>query len=175
MKRKAAFLAAVALLVLLTACLAQGEREEDGLRVWYVTPAEGQRREVSAVLGTVRYTGEETVPALLEALLDGPGADSGLTGPLPAGTEAADWSLEDRVAQVVLSGPYGELSGFDLTLADCCIVLTLCQLPEVDGVRITAEGQPLQEGRLLRGSDIVFSGAEEEQGEAYSGSNLPEQ
>ena len=54
---------------------------------------------------------------------------------------------------------YGGLEGIDRTLADYCVALTLCQLPAVDGVRLSAGGG---EGRLLRAGDAIFSGAEEE-------------
>ena len=71
------------------------------------------------------------------------------------------WSLEDGVANVELSAAYAGLVGMELTLADCCITLTLAQLPEVDGVRVTVNGggQSYRDRRALYPGDMLFSGA----------------
>ncbi len=159
-KRMGALLAAALLLALATACLAQGGQEEDGLRLWFAVPAAEQSREVSAALSSCPYGGEESVSALLAALLAGPPQDSGLIRVIPEGTRAVRWAVENRTAQVELSEEYAALAGIDRTLADYCVALTLCQLPGVDGVRLSAgEGDG---GRLLRTGDAIFSGAEEE-------------
>lgn len=160
MKKGVAALLAAALLLALAACLPPAA-EEDGLRLWFAVPAEEQMQEVRTALGACAYEGAESVPALLEGLLSGPPADSGLVNPIPQGTRVVSWSLENRVAQVELSEDYGELSGIDLTIADYCVTLTLCQLPGVDGVRVTA-GEKLRDRRVLRAGDVIFSGAEEE-------------
>ena len=158
-KRIGAVLAAVLLLGLATACLAREERGEDGLLLWFAAPAEEQSQSVAAALSSCPYGGEDSVPALLAALLAGPPQDSGLARIIPAGTRLARWSVENRTALVELSPEYGGLEGIDRTLADYCVALTLCQLPAVDGVRLSAGGG---EGRLLRAGDAIFSGAEEE-------------
>ncbi len=156
MRKKAAVLLLAALLLALTAC-GRGQNESaEGLSLWF--PSGGE--DLSSALSVTAYQGEETVPALMDALLAGPGADTGLIPFAPAGTELLDWSAEDRVVQVELSAPYAALEGMDRTLADYCVALTLTQCSGVDGVRITVEGQP--QGRVLRAGDAVFSGAEEE-------------
>lgn len=163
MKKRAAFLVVVVLLGLLTACLARDD-QEDGLRLWFITAEEEQSRQVTSALGSCGYEGAENVAGLLKALLAGPALDSGLTAVIPEDTEVVGWSMEGRVVHVELSDAYASLSGLDLTLADYCITLTLCQLSGVDGVRITASGGgvPFQERRVLRAGDVIFSGAEEE-------------
>lgn len=161
MKKYAVCFAAALLLALLPACMAQAdEKTEDGLQLWFAVPADRQIRDVASALDSCSYAGEESVPALLSALLAGPPQDSGLSNLIPPGTEVVDWSMEDRTARVTLSGAYARLSGVDQTLADYCITLTLCQLPGVDGVRLSvgAGGN----GRTLRTGDVIFSGAEEE-------------
>lgn len=52
----------------------------------------------------------------------------------------------------------------NLTLADCCIALTFCQLEGVEAVYVTVEGHeiPYRQSQLLRGEDVLLSGAEEE-------------
>lgn len=160
MKKYAALLAAL-LLALLPACQAQADGEtDDGLRLWFAVPTDRQIRDVASALDSIPYEGAESVPALLSALLAGPPPESGLTSLIPAETEVMDWSILDRTAQVTLSGAYGRLSGVDQTLADYCITLTLCQLPSVDGVRLSTG--TAGDGRTLRTGDVIFSGTEEE-------------
>lgn len=160
MKRVICVLLAAALLGL-AACSAQPETEEDGLRLWFAAPGAEQSRDVSAALGSCAYGGEDgSVPALLSALLAGPPADSGLARLIPQGVRLDRWSVDNRIALVELSREYDALTGIDRTLADYCVALTLCQLPGVDGVRLSAGGNG--EGRLLRAGDAIFSGAEEE-------------
>lgn len=163
MKKRVVLLAAL-LLALITGCLAQDGQEEGGLRLWFATPGEEQSRQVASALGSCGYEGAGTVSAMLRALLAGPPQDSGLAPVIPSGTQVVGWSMEGRIAHVELSDAYGSLSGVDLTLADYCITLTLCQLRGVDGVRITVSsgGPAFQERRVLREGDVIFSGAEEE-------------
>ena len=158
-KRIVFFAAALLLLALLTACRPQGAAGEDGLRLWFAVPGDRQSREVTAALGSVPYTGTQSVPALLTALLSGPPPDIELVSLIPPGTEIVSWSVESRTAHVGLSADYARLSGIDRTIADYCVTLTLCQLPGVDRVELSAGGES---GRLLRTGDVIFSGAEEE-------------
>ncbi|HIT31767.1 MAG TPA: GerMN domain-containing protein [Candidatus Enterenecus stercoripullorum] len=155
-------LAAAACLGPLSAC-APEERGAQGLALWFAAD-QSVRETATAALATQPYQGEGTIPALMQALLGGPEAGGGLASAIPAGTRLLDWSLEDGVAHVDLSQPYGDLVGVDLTLADYCITLTLTQLEEVEGVAITVNGsQPGgREGRVLYAGDVVLSGVEEE-------------
>lgn len=161
MKKRWLWLLAAACAALLFACAA-GEEESAGLKLWF-GGGSGRERPPAAFDGW-SYEGEETIPGLMDALLDGPPADSGLTRIIPAGTRMLDWAAEDRVVQVELSAPYAGLTGVDLTLADYSIVLTLTQLDGVDGVRITVNGggEAFQNRKVLYAGDVLFSGAEEE-------------
>lgn len=159
-QRIALLLIAVLLLTLLCACVGQ-EEPADHLELWFVsTDANG----AYAGLSTETYAGEESVPALMNALLTGPGTNSGLTSPIPTGTELQDWTWNGSVVQVDLSRAYGALTGVELTLADYCITLTLTQMEGVTGVRITVDGAwlPQRTNQLLQEDDVLFSGAEEE-------------
>src|SRR5699024_5504168 len=62
------------------------------------------------------------------------------------------------------SEPYGGLSGIDLTLANYCLTLTLCQVEDVDAVQVTVEGEtlPFQTTTQLRPEDVILSGSEEQ-------------
>ena len=159
--RKVCALLTAALLALLCAC-APESGETGGLRLWFAIPGVQQTVQAVSALDTCAYQGEETVPALMEALLSGPGEDEiGLVSPIPAEVELLGWAMDGRVAEVELSAAYGGLSGIDRTLADYCVTLTLTQLGWVDGVRILC-GRGWEDYRVLRTGDVVFSGAEEE-------------
>ena len=101
--------------------------------------------------------------ALLLALLSQP-EQAGLSSPFPAGVRLLDWTLEEGRLHLDLSEQYNGLSGVNLTLADCCIALTFCQLEGVEAVYVTVEGHeiPYRQSQLLRGEDVLLSGAEEE-------------
>lgn len=166
MKRRTAGLAlAVLAFCLALGCAPVGE-EEQGLVLWF--PVDPELDRVSSALESCPYLGEEqTIPALLSALLAGPPQEEAeLASIIPKGTAAPrvlSYSLEEGVANVELSAAYAELVGIDLTLADYCITLTLTQLPGVEGVRVTVNGggQSYRDRRVLYRSDVLFSGAEE--------------
>lgn len=163
MRRKlATLLAAVLLTGVLCAC-AGGDRQEEGLRLWFASALTNENGWTGAAqaVSTVAYTGEENVGSLLAALLAGPPEVSGLISPFPAGTELLGWKRSGSIVHVTLSTAYGTLSGVEQTVADYCIALTLTQLAGVDGVRIAAEDSD-RSRRILRREDVVFSGVEEE-------------
>lgn len=161
-KTPARLLAAALLLALALGCTPPRE-EVQGLKLWF--PVNPALDRISAALDTCPYQGKDpSVPALLSALLAGPPPDGPELSPLaPAGTRVLSWSLEEGVANVELSASYAELVGVELTQADYCVTLTLTQLEEVEGVRITVNGagQSYRDRRVLYPEDALFSGAEE--------------
>lgn len=84
--------------------------------------------------------GVEPIGGLLGLLMSQPNSGE-LTSPFPADVRVRSWRLEGTRVTVDLSERYGELAGIELTLADSCIVLTLCQLDEVEEVYLTVEGR----------------------------------
>lgn len=104
-----------------------------------------------------------TVSVLLDRLLQQP-YESGQSSPFPDGTEVRSWSLENGVLSLDFSEQYGGLSGIDLTLANYCLALTLCQVDSVEAVQVTVEGEtlPFQTTSQLRTEDVILSGAEEQ-------------
>ncbi len=101
----------------------------------------------------------DPVEETIVALLDGPTGE-GFTSPFPSGVELLDYELKDGVLRLNLSEAYGGLLGLQLTLADCCLVLTLCQYPGIYGISIEVEGAPLPYHTLdiLTPGDIMGSG-----------------
>lgn len=82
----------------------------------------------------------ERIEGLLELLMSGPESEE-LVSPFPAGVRVRSWRLDGKRVTVDLSESYGGLAGVELTLADSCIVLTLCQLDAVEEVYLTVEGR----------------------------------
>ena len=154
---------ALALALALAFGCAPAREKDRGLVLWF--PVDPELNMVSAALDACPYQGtEHTIPALMSALLAGPPEEElELTSLIPAGTRVLSWSLEEGVASVELSAAYAGLVGVDLTLADCCITLTLAQLPGVEGVRVTVNGggQSYRDRRVLYPEDMLLSMAEE--------------
>lgn len=155
----------MAALLLLTSC-EKGEEPPEGLCLWFPTDLDSPRHSAQAVTGQTLPTvgsGElDEVEALVSALLDGP-SEEGLTNPFPPGVRLLDWDLRGECLELNFSEEYGSLTGVDLTLADCCLVLTLCQLERVEQVCLLVEGKPAagRERRELSPEDVIFTGAEE--------------
>lgn len=153
-------LAAVLLLTGLSACGSGTAETSDAFQLWYLAVDQ----DGSPSLEGEFYSGEESVSAVMQALLSGPSAGSGLHSAVPNGTQMLNWNRTGSLIWVDLSREYGELTGVDLTLADYCITLTLTQLKGVDSVRITVDNEELSERnkQVFRRDDVVLSGAEEE-------------
>lgn len=108
--------------------------------------------------------GLDPVPALVGALLAGP-EDPALRSPFPVGTRLRSWEWEEGGGiHLDMSESYGALSGIDLTVADYCMALTLCQLEGVEYLHVTVMGEelPFWRADALREGDVVLSGAEEQ-------------
>ncbi len=159
MKKLSLLLAAV-LLFGLCACAAMPAKEEEGLSLWFISRWPGNQTE----LASLDYEGKGEVPLLMEALLEGPGQNTGLISVIPEGTELLSWRQQGNMVHMDLSQPYSALTGVELTLADYCITLTLTQLEGVGSVHITVNGRelPQRSKQVFRADDVVLSGAEEE-------------
>ncbi len=155
-----------ALAVLLPGCAFVAAREsappENALRVYYSAAGDEQADTAVDCTYFAPPEGGEVVPALMDALLAQP-EEANLGSPFPAGVQLLSWSVEERVLHLDLSEQYSGLSGVDLSLADCCIALTFCQLDGVDAVYVTVEGRelPYRSSQLLHGEDILTSGGED--------------
>lgn len=129
----------LSLLLLLTSCTPVQEVEEGGLLLYYTR---GREAGYGSALDSEYWTGEEdpTPEKLLRTLFAGP-ADEGLSSPFPKGVSVQAVTLEeDGLLRLTLSEQYGGLSDISRTLADACIVMTVCQLPGVERVEISSAG-----------------------------------
>lgn len=153
MKKKLIFL--LAALVLLGGC--QAPRERGDFHLYFQSAA----YVAGPALTPQEFSPDPDLPAaeaLIAALLAGP-SDATLLSPFPAGVSLRSWSLTDGLLAINLSEEYGGLSGMALTMADYSIVLTLCQLPGVEGVSITVENDPMpfRYRQVLTAADVLLT------------------
>lgn len=166
-RRMGALCCAALLFFVLTACRdggREGEPPEGSVGVYFAVGS-GTLGGPAVACEYHALAGEAPqVEELMALLLAGPEPSSRLVSPFPAGVSLLSWALEDGRLTLDLSEQYGGLSGVDLTVADYCIALTLCQVEGVDTVSITVEGRELafRHTQQLRASDVILTGAEEE-------------
>lgn len=158
-------LALCAGLLLLSACaLVEGGEEiqpQGAYKVYYAVT--GEQATVQVVDWEYRVSsGEDTASALAELVLSQP-ETLGLASPAPSGTRLLSCQQEDGQLRLDLSEQYGGLSGVDLTVANSCLTLTLCQLEGVEEVYITVEGEPIpyQTLRAMGTDDVLLPGTGE--------------
>ena len=163
--RGSALLLAVWAALLLSACTLADSGEETqpqgAYRVYYAVT--GEQATVQAVDWEYRVpSGEDTASALAEMVLSQP-ETAGLASPAPSGTRLLSCQQEDGQLRLDLSEQYGGLSGVDLTVANSCLTLTLCQLEGVEEVYITVEGEaiPYQTLRAMGADDVLLPGTGE--------------
>lgn len=168
MKRLTAFSLSLLLLFTLPACTPQEEEAlpESEYGLWFAISRDSSRSDYSAVAREGRQWEETpTVEELMLALLAGPRSDE-LYAPFPGGVTVQSITMDEetQTVQVDLSEQYGGLAGFDLTVADYCIALTLCQLPQVETVKVTVEGKsiPYRDRQEMRAGDVLLTGITEE-------------
>lgn len=153
-----------ALLLGLSGC---GETQvAEGVRLWFPVVQSGSQPPAAALSWELYETNTQTtdVTTVMRVLLNGPTGE-GLEDPFPADTRLLGYTLSaDGLLQLDLSAPYGDLTGIDLTLADYCITLTMCQLEGVEQVSITVNGNEIayRARQILSPDDVMFAGAEEE-------------
>ena len=99
---------------------------------------------------------------LAELVLSQP-ETTGLASPAPSGTRLLSCQQEEGQLRLDLSEQYGGLSGVELTVANACLTLTLCQLEGVEEVYVTVEGEPLpyQTLRTMGADDVLLPGTGE--------------
>lgn len=158
MRRVICLLLGAALALSLFACTPSPDREEGSYQLYFTalrTAGHGPAIQGQPYQGD----GDPTPEALVSALLAGP-TQEGLASPFPRGLSLRSLAQEDGVLSLTFSEQYGGLTDISLTLADYCLVLTLCQLEGVDAVEIAVSGQTVsyRSHQLLTPDEAVLSG-----------------
>jgi len=171
MKKMAKRIGILLLALLLSGCAsdAQESQQEGEYRIYYAVDLSEESgmalKAGAAAVGYELWTPEQTVlnnpvklaRALTEQLLAGPRTEA-LCTPAPEDVQLRRCMLSDGVLWLDLSERYSELSGINLTVANCCLVLTLTQVAGVESVRVTVEGRelPYFSDKDLRPQDIAL-------------------
>lgn len=156
------------LALLLAACaVPQEEVGTDGYELYYAAwPEEEGGDAICArriqLAPDVSAETDALAGELLAQLLAAPASD-GLRSPFPAGTKLQKISVAGGRATVDLSEQYAQLSGIDLSVADCCVTLTLTQLTGINAVRVTVNGRelPYRTTQLWTAADALLSSRED--------------
>lgn len=164
--------ALLSILLLASACGKDANSDvEGGYAVYYATKDPGSDGNAMESENHVLTGTGQPVEELVFLLLNAPESDD-LVSPVPAGVTLDSWSLQEGVLKLVFSEGYDGLSGINLTIADYCVTLTLCQLEGVQSVTISVEGGliPSRYYQQLRASDVLLSGNEDDEG--FQGATL---
>lgn len=180
MKRLTAWALSLALLFSLTACVRQEEPEtNDGYVLWYPVNTSSDRYDSAAVVAESQdWYKVPNAQELMQALLEGPHTLD-LHSPFPDGVSVNFMSVseEKQTIWVDLSGEYGILTGYNLTVADYCITMTLTQLPGIEIIKVTVNGEVMSDRnrQTMRTGDVLFSATEEEPDTFLAALYFPEQ
>lgn len=158
------------LILLLAGCAAPAEPElgEEGCLLYFLLPEEEARGGDRIRPKWENLTlpdganAQEEARIIVERLLAGP-EDGSMDSPLPAGIELLGLEIRDQTAWVDLSGGLRELSGVELTLADCCLTLSLTELDSIRAVTVTAQGRLVgqQPKQVFYEWDVMLSDKED--------------
>jgi|GEM_PF-744857 len=82
----------------------------------------------------------DSVQTAVSALNSSPQSEK-LENPLPNGVELLDASLQGNCVTAEMNSAYLDVTGFDKTLIDCCITMTMCSIEGVDYVTVCVDGE----------------------------------
>ncbi len=164
------WIALMLVLLCLTGCMSVLSPSDESVGeygLWYTVEEDKEGADHSDVVAFEPRSWQSLPSAqiLLDNLLAGPQSTT-LTSPFPAGVRVLDVDLDTgtETLYINLSEQYGSLSGFDLTVADYCIVMTMCQISGVNSVRVLVEGEPIpyRNRQNMQATDVMLSGIEDE-------------
>ena len=124
-------------MVLLCACGQKGEPPAE--YYLYFLPAASTSYGSALAAQPWEGTGTALNEELMRDLLAGP-TQEGLLSPFPKGLTLQSMEVEGNTIHITLSDHYSGLTDISQTLADACIVMTLCQLTGIEAVEISTDG-----------------------------------
>lgn len=144
MKKLFLILSAVLLLSLCGCKKDSDHLGERGINVYYRSD---DTRESGSLIGKSFFPLSASADPLHEALnrlTESPEKSEGLCSAFPSNIQIETYSLEGSEISVCLTGGYSSLPPLDRTVLRCCLVLTLCELNEVESVNIYEEDRPVE-------------------------------
>ncbi len=134
-----------AALLFLCGCVRLGEGGTEGgvdIYVYYAVRMDGQQAS-SKTVDSEKHTfsaGDDILGRVIGACLSEPESQK-LRRVFPDATALLDYNLQDGLLTVNLSKEYGELFGPQLTIAESCLTLSLCQIQGVESVVVICNGE----------------------------------
>ena len=127
----------VILAALICACTAKPE-EKEAYALYFTR---NSLTSYGSAVAPQAWPGEPDAAEMMAGLLAGPTAE-GLSTPFPKGlsVQALEMDGEEGMIRITLSDHYSGLTDISQTLADACIVMTLCQLTGITEVEISTDG-----------------------------------
>lgn len=151
-------------LTLLTSCAAPPPNtEEAAMHLFYpadLTVARGGDAIESVAISPDEITGDDLCDQARDVVRRIMAGDQDHPSPLPAGTQLRTCELMGGIVHLDFSTAYSQLSGMELTMADYCLTLSLTELDDIYGVKITVMGEELdyrKSGILLAGNVLLTS------------------
>ncbi len=160
MKNKIAVCAALLMLCILSSCAES--RNTMTIKTAYMTSS--GEESIQLIDRTIKKAeGNELYSAVISELIESPENERYISV-FPSSTTIEDVNYYETygnysgVVVVTLGGGYMDLEGIDKTIADYCIVLSMCELDGVSGVVIFREqAPPTAVARVMQPEDIIMN------------------
>ncbi len=157
-------LAALTALLLLAGCAApKSAGEEDALHIYLPTDPTLARGGDAIEAVPIQLSDSDRYDQAVSVVEQVLAGDEDHASPLPAGTKLRSCRMVGGIVYLDFSGEYSRLSGMELTVADYCLALSLTELPDIYGVKITVLGQELdyRKGGVLLAGNVLLTSTED--------------
>ncbi|MBP8640882.1 MAG: GerMN domain-containing protein [Oscillospiraceae bacterium] len=137
----------IALGLLIAGCTAKtvSSPSPESISVYRVLDSEYQSDGALIEAETVALSGNDTPVLQAAAAISQAPQSEKLLCPLPAGIRILDAVADGNSVTVNLNSEYLDVSGFDKTVLDCCITMTMCSIAGIDFVSICVGSETIQE------------------------------
>ena len=144
-----------ALLVLFSGCAGRGSYS-DSMRVYYTSLYTGEMSKLIDFEACQPNPGMDRVSYLFSRMKEEPKSVS-MKPAIPQDSEIESSSIQDGMLTLRLTGSYSALTGAAMTIADCCLTLTMTQLESVNGICIENAGPGLSNSKIFYPEDFVLN------------------
>ena len=147
-------------IVLITILVACGDKtvssqSTDSISVYRVLRPEYQTDGELLQSEKISVNSDDIIKQTVDTLMDTPKSDK-LQSPFPKNVIILDAELQDNLVTVFMNSAYLDAVGFEKTILDSCITLTMCSIKNVDYVTICV-GNETVEDKLTTDDLLLFN------------------